>query len=65
MKELEFYMDVIKAFFGMLFSILIGTTTVLQGELIGIVFSIPALYSAIWLGILLFKLKGEKNDTNS
>ena len=47
----------IRAIFGIVFGILIGTTIILQGELIGIVIYPWAVCSAIWLGVLLRKSK--------
>lgn len=62
MKGFEYVMDVTKAFFGMLISLLIGTVTVLHGAWIGAVFYVVAVYSAVWLLVLLTS-KGDKNGT--
>ena len=54
---IELVESVTKAFFGLLFGLLIGTTILLQGELIGIVFYPSAIVSAVWLCVLLKKIK--------
>ena len=59
MEELE---NLIRGFFGTLFGILIGTVIVSQGEMIGIVFYVIALFSAIMLIHSLIKFLGGKNE---
>lgn len=59
---IELFESVTRAFFGLLFGLLIGTTILLQGELIGIVFYPAAIFSAVWLSVLLKKLKKKETE---
>ena len=66
MEYMEYWESITRAFGGLLFGTLLGTTIVLQGELIGVVFYPIAIYSAIWLCVLLKKRKkkGESEGEN-
>lgn len=64
-EVIEAAVSIIKSFFGMLFGILLGTTIVLQGELIGIVFYAVAFFSAVVLCVLLVDLKKKDSERSN
>ena len=56
-EAMEIIASVSHSFWAIVFGILLGTTTVLRGEYIGVVFYVVALFSWIILMVLLQKLK--------
>lgn len=59
MEELERILLVFKGIFNIIFCILIGTVTILEGEMIGIVFWVCAVLIAI-VTICGAKIEGER-----
>jgi hypothetical protein len=62
MDEFERLCEIVSAFFTVVLNILSGTAIVSHGEIIGLVLYVPAVISAIWLGILLFKFIKRKRE---
>ena len=63
MEEFDLAMDVCRAFFGMLFGILLGTVILLEGFWGGAIWYIEALFSAVWLVVSTLKLKSKTKES--
>jgi hypothetical protein len=57
MEEFDLLMDVCRAFFGLLFGLLLGTVILFEGFWGGAIFYVVAVYSAVWLIVSILKLK--------
>lgn len=64
MQDFEFCMDIVRAFFGVIFGILLGTVILFNGFWGGVIFYIEAVFSAGWFVHLLFKLKKRKDGAD-
>lgn len=61
MYDFEFYMDIVKAFFGVIFGILLGTVILFIGFWGGAIFYAEAVFSAVWFIHLLVEYKKHKD----
>jgi hypothetical protein len=64
MQKFEFYMDIVKAVFGVIFGILLGTVILTNGFWGGAIFYAEAVFSAVWFVRLLFDLKKHKDGAD-
>lgn len=65
MQDFDFCMDIVKAVFGVIFGILLGTVILFNGFWGGAIFYAEAVFSAVWFIHLLFKLKKHKDGADS
>ena len=61
MQDFDFYMDIVKAVFGVIFGILLGTVILINGFWGGAIFYAEAVFSAVWFIHLLFEYKKRKD----